>query len=213
MWLCRSCGKEFEPVEVYRNRVRTGSYTGGPSYTTKCVSCLRREMVAEERRAERERQAELRRVERAERERQAELRRIERERQAEMRRIEREREAERRRAEQQERTSRVPSGPAPSARNSQTSNTDVASQLVSLSELFRQGVLTSEQFEAAKNRLLGLDSSTATTAPKLRETIVVEGGNVIRTTGSADVTITVNGKTVQTSRGRIEENNSENSAE
>ncbi len=173
---------------------------------------IERERLAEERRVERERQAELRRSERIERERQAELRRIERERQAEMRRIEREREAERRRAEQQERTSRVPNARVASGRDSRGSDADVASQLVALTELFRQGVLTSEQFEAAKNRLLGLDSSTATTAPKLRETIVVEGGNVIRTTGSADVTITVNGKTVKTSRGRIEENNSENSA-
>ena len=156
------------------------------------------------------RQAEERRVER---ERQAELRRIERERQAELRRIEREREAERRRAEQKERASRVPSNPASPARNSQTSNADVASQLTSLSELFRQGVLTSEQFEAAKNKLLGLDSPTSPTGRNPKETIVIDGGNVIRTAGSADVTITVNGKTVQTSRGRIEENNSEDSAE
>lgn len=208
MKFCDSCGKEFEPEIITRSRM--GSYRA--SYTTQCVSCLRLEMVAKER-FERERQAEMRRVERAERERQAELRRIERERQAEMRRIERERAAERRRAEQQERTSRVPKARVASTRDSRGSDADVASQLVALTELFRQGVLTSEQFEAAKNRLLGLDSSTATTAPKLRETIVVEGGNVIRTTGSADVTITVNGKTVQTSRGRIEENNSENSAE
>ena len=165
---------------------------------------IERERLAEERRVERERQAELRRSERIERERQAELRRIERERQAELRRIEREREAERRRAEQQERTSRAPSEPAPSARNSQTSSADVASQLVSLSELFRQGVLTSEQFEAAKNRLLGLDSSTTPTTRNSRETIVIEGGNVIRTAGSADVTITVNGKTVQSTRKDVD---------
>jgi len=151
------------------------------------------------------RQAEERRVER---ERQAELRRIERERQAELRRIEREREAERRRSEQQERASRVPSKPASPARNSRASNADVASQLTSLSELFRQGVLTSEQFEAAKNKLLGLDSPTSPSGRHLKETIVIDGGNVIRTAGSADVTITVNGKTVQSTRKDVDKGGS-----
>jgi hypothetical protein len=177
---------------------------------------VERERQAELRRSERierERQAELRRSERIERERQAELRRIERERQAELRRVERERAAERRRAEQQERASRVPNARVASGRDSRGSDADVASQLVALTELFRQGVLTSEQFEAAKNKLLGLDSPTSPTGRNPKETIVIDGGNVIRTAGSADVTITVNGKTVQTSRGRIEENNSEDSAE
>jgi len=189
---CASCGKEFQPVAIQRSIIKTGSYTGRTQFTKSCAVCLRRKLLAEQRSIERERQAELRRAERVERERQAELRRIERERQAELRRIEREREAERRRAEQQERASRVPSKPASPARNTRTSNADVASQLTSLSELFRQGVLTSEQFEAAKNK----------------QTIVIDGGNVIRTAGSADVTITVNGKTVQSTRKDVDKGGS-----
>ena len=214
---CRKCGGYFER-EIFRHT---------PPGGVLCPRCsapevrraeaayrqFERERLAEERRVERERQAELRRSERIERERQAELRRIERERQAELRRVERERAAERRRAEQQERASRVPNARVASGRDSRGSDADVASQLVALTELFRQGVLTSEQFEAAKNKLLGLDSPTSPTGRNPKETIVIDGGNVIRTAGSADVTITVNGKTVQTSRGRIEENNSEDSAE
>lgn len=205
---CESCGKEFQPVAIQRSIIKTGSYTGRTQFTKSCAVCLRRKLLAEQRSIERERQAELRRAERVERERQAELRRIERERQAELRRIEREREAERRRAEQQERASRVPSKPASPARNTRTSNADVASQLTSLSELFRQGVLTSEQFEAAKNKLLGLDSPTSPSGRHLKETIVIDGGNVIRTAGSADVTITVNGKTVQSTRKDVDKGGS-----